>query len=85
MLARLNLAPTLTETARLAPRLEAEAEAASWPESVAFAIGLCLEEIVTNIASTGPPPPPRPRDRSPRKKRSGAGILPASGRDRPLH
>lgn len=50
MPARLILAPNLPDTARLAPWLEAEAAAGAWPEAVAFAIGLCLDEVVTNIA-----------------------------------
>jgi len=50
MTARLTLAPTLPDTARLAPWLEAQAEEAGWIEAVAFSIGLCLDEVVTNIA-----------------------------------
>jgi serine/threonine-protein kinase RsbW len=46
----LILAPDLPGTARLAPWLDAEAAAGAWPEAVAFAIGLCLDEVVTNIA-----------------------------------
>lgn len=50
MPARLVLAPTLPDTARLAPWLEAQAEAGAWPEAAAFAVNLCLDELVTNIA-----------------------------------
>ncbi len=50
MPARLSLAPNLPDTARLAPWLEGQAAEGQWPEAVAFAIGLCLDEIVTNVA-----------------------------------
>src|SRR5579859_3678308 len=53
MPARLSLAPNLTDTERLAPWLAGMAEAAGWPAELAFAIELCLDEVVTNIAMHG--------------------------------
>jgi serine/threonine-protein kinase RsbW len=51
--ARLTIAADLAETARLAPWLVGLAEASAWPVKLAFAIELCLDEVVTNIALHG--------------------------------
>ncbi|MEI9981876.1 MAG: ATP-binding protein [Aliidongia sp.] len=53
MPARLTFAADLAETARLAPWLASLAETSAWPAKLAFAIELCLDEVVTNIALHG--------------------------------
>jgi serine/threonine-protein kinase RsbW len=51
--ARLTFAADLAETARLALWLAGVAEASAWPAKLVFAIELCLDEVVTNIALHG--------------------------------
>ena len=51
MAARLTIAADLAATAQLAPWLAGLATA--WPAPLAFAVELCLDEVVTNIAMHG--------------------------------
>jgi anti-sigma regulatory factor (Ser/Thr protein kinase) len=54
MTARLILAPSPAEIARrLAPWLRMLSDAAAWPADLAFAVELCLDEVINNIAMHG--------------------------------